>query len=216
MNSLENSRSFCSYYRSMFFKPSKTYQEILKDKRFLKFGFLAVLIPAIGYTLFYFMAYSAGGAPSTFKPWLALPIEEYFYYDIFIVAPSMLLCWIFSSGVVQLLSKLFSGKGSFEQTATIIGFGISIATWSTMIHDLTDAFLGFIGVIDLRAYEAALNGPTFWRGLLLTLFAIYFAWFLTLFTKGIKEVHGISKWKSFFLAVIGLIAYQGVFLIFNR
>lgn len=49
-----------------------------------------------------------------------------------------------------------------------------MAAWSTLIHDLTDGFLGAIGVIDMKAYELALNSPTVWRNLLWTLFAIYF------------------------------------------
>lgn len=216
MKPTQNKRSFWSFYKDLILKPSETFPELLRDDRRVKFGFLAILIPAIGYTLFYIMAWNAGGAPSTFKPWLALPIENYFYYDIFLVAPSILLGWIFSSGSVQLLSLLFSGKGSFEDTVTVIGFGISVATWSTLIHDLTDAFLGFIGVINLREYEEALNAPTFWRALLFTLFAIYIVWFLVLFTKGIRAAHSLSKWKSFMLAFIGLLAYQIVFFVFNR
>lgn len=209
-------KSFWSYYLGYFYKPSSTIRELLADERRLKFGSFAILIPAVGYTLFYIMASSAGGAPSTFKPWLALPIEDYFFYDIFIVAPSLMLCWIFASGLVQLLSHLFSGRGTFEDTAAVLGFGVSVATWSTMLHDLIDSFLAFIGVIDMRAYEAALNGPTFWRGLLLTLFAIYFVWFLVLFTKGIAAAHTLPKRKAFLLAVVGLAAYQVIFLVFNR
>jgi hypothetical protein len=216
MEAAQNERSFWSFYKGLFLKPSKTFQELLIDDRRVKFGFFAILIPTVGYTLFYIMASKAGGAPSTFKPWLAIPIEDYFYYDIFLMAPTMLLCWIFSAGLVHLLSRLFSGIGTYEDTVTVIGFGISVATWSTLIHDLTDAFLAFIGVIDMKEYEAALNAPTFWRTLLLTLFAIYFIWFLILFTKGIATAHSLPKWKSFLLACIGLIAYQVVFLVFIR
>ncbi|MBN1538053.1 MAG: YIP1 family protein [Anaerolineales bacterium] len=216
METTQKRRLFWSFYKGLFLRPTKTFQELLLDDRRVKFGFFAILIPAIGYTLFYFMAWQGGGAPSTFKPWLALPIEDYYYYDIFLVAPSMLLCWISTSGVVHLLSRLFSGEGTYEDTITVIGFGISVATWSTLIHDFTDAFLGFIGVIDLKAYEMALNAPTFWRALLLTLFAIYFIWFLVLFTKGIRTAHSLPLWKSFLLAFIGLVTYQVLFLVFNR
>ncbi len=75
------------------------------------------------------------------------------------LAPSMFLCWVPASGVVQLLSRLSSGTGAFEDTATGLAFGIGVATWASLVHDLTD---GVLGVIDMRAYEAALNGPTFW------------------------------------------------------
>ena len=61
-------KSFFAYYRSMFLAPSRTLAELLRDDRRVKFGFFAVLIPALGYTLFYIMASAAGGAPSTFKP----------------------------------------------------------------------------------------------------------------------------------------------------
>ncbi len=74
-------RSFREYYLGMFLKPRQTYDALMADSRRLKFGTLAVLIPALLYTLFYFMASAAGGAPSTFKPWLAIPTEVYCYFQ---------------------------------------------------------------------------------------------------------------------------------------
>jgi len=126
------------------------------------------------------------------------------------------MCWVLASGIVQLLSRGLSGRGSFEDTAAAVGFGIGIATWSSLVHDLTDAALGAAGVIDMKAYEAALNGPTFWRALLWTLYSIYFVWLLVLFAKGIRLAHTISHWKSAFLALVGFLVYQAVFLVFNR
>ena len=91
-----------------------------------------------GYTLMYLLGSLAGGSPSSFNPWLAIPKEQYFKYDIFIVAPGMFLCWVLTSGVVQLLSRLFSGTGTFEDMAAAVGFGIGVATWASLIHDLTE------------------------------------------------------------------------------
>ena len=133
-------------------KPGQTVAALLKDSRRVRFGILAVLIPAAGYTLMYFCAWIAGGAPSSFKPWLAIPIQQYFKYDIFIVAPSMFMCWVLAAGVTQLLSRLFSAAGSFEETASVFGFGIGVATWASLIHDLIDAVLGALGIIDMKAY----------------------------------------------------------------
>lgn len=48
------------------------------------------------------------------------------------------------------------------------------------------------------------------------LFAVYFIWFLLLFTNGIRVAHSPPKWQAFLLAFIGLLAYRRVFLIFNR
>jgi hypothetical protein len=207
---------FISYYLSYFPRPGRTFEVLLKDSRRVRYAVLSVLIPAVGYTLMYLFAWIAGGAPSSFKPWLAIPMEQYYKYDIFMAAPSMFLCWVLASGVVQLVSRFFSGTGSFEDTATAIGFGIGVATWASLIHDLTNAVLGVIGVIDMKAYEAALNGPTFWRGLLWTLYSLYAAWLVVLFAKGFRASHRLGWAQSILLAFVGLIVYQGVFFIFNR
>jgi hypothetical protein len=68
--------------------------------------------------------------------------------------------------VLQLLSKIFNGKGSFEDTLSVLGFGVGVATLNTILHYLTDAFFGFIGVIKLP--------DTFWLSLLWILVILQF------------------------------------------
>jgi hypothetical protein len=118
-------------------------------------------------------------------------------------------------GVVQLVSPLVASIGSFEDTAVGFGLGIGVATWASLIHDLTDAVLGALGVIDIKEYEAELNGPTFWRALLRILCSIYALWLLTFFTKGIRAVHR-GRWvTSAAFGLVALIVNQGVSVIFN-
>ncbi len=208
--------NFLTLYLRMFYKPKSTFELIFESNKVLKFGFFGILIPAIGYTLFYIMAYLAGGSPSTFKPWLALPIENYFYYDIFLTLPGYYLSWVGASATVYLLSRLMNGVGKFDNILVVIGLGIGVATWSSMLHDLTDAILSVLGVIDMKEYEQLLNAPTFWRGLLLTLYTIYFFWFLTLFAIGIKVSQKFSLFKSLLIALIGMATFQTILLIFIR
>jgi len=214
MNSKNN--NFISLYIRMFTKPGKTFDRLLNSGNKLSYGFYALLIPAVGYTLFYLMAWNAGGSPSTFKPWLNLPIEKYFMYDIFLTIPGYFVSWSTAAVLVFLLSRLLKGNAKFEDILVVIGFGVGIATWSSMLHDLTDAYLATIGVIDMKKYERLLNEPTFWRYLLLTLYLIYFFWFISLFTIGIKKANNFNYLKSITLAIIGLAAYQSLLLIFIR
>jgi len=200
----------------MFYKPESAFETIFKSDKGLKYGFFAFLIPSLGYTLFYIMAYFAGGSPSTFKPWLTIPIEDYFKYDIILSFPGYYLSWIGASVTVYLLSRLMNGKSKFDNILAILGFGIGIATWSSLLHDLTDAFLSIIGVIDMREYEQLLNEPTFWRVLLWSLYTLYFFWFLTLFTIGIRKANGFSLFKSILIALVGLFTFQVILLIFIR
>lgn len=207
---------FIPIYLRMFIRPDSTFDLILDRKSTLKYGFFALLVPIIGYTLFYIMAWKAGGAPSTFKPWLALPVEEYFRYDIFLTLPGYYMAWLGASCTVFLISRLMHGTGSFENILAVIGFGIGIATWSAMLHDLTDALLSTLGVIKMQEYEKLLNEPTFWRYLLLTLYTVYFFWFMYLFSIGIRKVQRFGWARSVFLALIGLVTFQVILFIFIR
>lgn len=208
--------NFLTLYFRMFYKPRSTFRLIFQSNKSLQYGFYSLLIPALGYTVFYIMAYNAGGSPSSFKPWLALPMKEYFKYDIFLALPGYYLSWVGAAGTVYIISRMMKGMISFDNVLAIIGFGIGVATWSSLFHDLTDAFLSLAGVIDMREYEKLLNEPTFWRGLLLTLYTIYFFWFLTLFTIGIKIAQGFGIIRSLVIAFIGLVTFQVILLIFIR
>src|SRR5512147_579851 len=103
---------FFRYYTGTILRPHRTFSELGVDDRRLQFGFWALAINALLYTLVYVFLTHGGGSPSSFAPWLAISREEYYQYDRFILAPSMFACWILAAGVAQLLSKAFSGKGT--------------------------------------------------------------------------------------------------------
>lgn len=207
-------KTFDNYYWSAFIRPGQTFDALVSDKRMLKLGFTAVLIPAVLYTFVYIFLIFGGGQP--FKPWLDIPLDVYYRYNVFFCAPSMFLGWILAAAVVQVLSHLFNGKGTFEQTLAVMGFGIGIASWSTGIHDILTSFLGAIHVIDQRNYELILNSPTIWRAFLWLQMGIYLLWFIFLFSKGAKSVHRVTNWQATLLGIVGFLTYQLFFLIFNR
>ena len=142
--------SFKDYLFGTLLHPRRTFDRLLLDARRLKFGFYAMLISALVYTLVYIFLTMGGGAPSSFAPWLNVPKEVYYYYNRFWLAPSMLGCWILSAGVAYLLSRLVSGKGSYDDTLSVFGFGITLVTFLSALHDLPDSVLGATGLLDLR------------------------------------------------------------------
>jgi hypothetical protein len=208
--------NFRNLYLNMFIKPQTTFSLLFENSNKLRYAFYAFLVPSLGYTAFYIMAYLAGGSPSTFKPWLALPIEQYFKYDIFLTIPGYYLSWIGASATVYLVSKLLYKNAEFDNILVIIGFGLGVATWSSLLHDLTDAVLSVTGVIDMKEYERLLNEPTFWRYMLLTLYTIYFFWFTALFAIGLKIANKFHILKAVAIALVGLLTFQVILLIFIR
>lgn len=208
--------SFRDYYLAAIRRPRRTFDTLLSDSRRLRFGLLAISIPATCYTLVYVFLSVGGGAPSSFTPWLAIPAEVYFFYNQFILAPSMFACWILAAAVAHLLSRPFSGKGSFEDNLTGLGFSISIASLASLLHDLPSSFLGAIGVINMSEYEIALNSPTIWRTILWILYGLYLILFLILFPKAIGAAQRLRRGPAILVGILAFLVYQGVFLIFNR
>ena len=213
---VSNTMLFKGYLTGTLLRPRKTFELLMADSRRLKFGLAAISINAFVYTLVYVFLTIGGGAPSSFTPWLAVPKDVYYFYNQFWLAPSMFAGWILAAGVAHLLSKLFSGQGTFEDTLSALGFGITIATFFSALHDLPDSFLGAIGLLDLRWYEVALNSPTIWRTILFTLYGIALFILVLLSVRGVSASQKIKSGPALFIGVVAAIVYQVMFLVFNR
>lgn len=206
--------SFLRLYGAAVIRPRSTFGQLGGDARLFRFGATAVLITALLYTFVYIFLIMGGGLP--FRPWLSIAPEVYYRYNVFFCAPSMFLGWILSAGVVQVYSRLLGGKGSFEQTLGLMGFGISIASWATGIHDFVTSLLGALHIINQNAYELALNSPTIWRTLLWIQMVVYLLWFILLFTQSIRSAQGLKPVAAVAGGLLGFVVYQGFFFIFNR
>ena len=132
--------SFVKYYSGTATNPLSTFNRLLSDKRRLSFGLYALLITSIVYTFVYVFLIAGGGQP--FKPWLNIPPDSYYKYNVFFCAPSMFLGCILAAGVVHTLTRFFIRTGAFEDTLAVFGFGTSLASWATGIHDLVTSFSG--------------------------------------------------------------------------
>jgi hypothetical protein len=208
--------SFTQYLSGTILHPRRTFDRLLLDQRRLQLGFFAMLISVVLYNLVYIFLTIGGGAPSSFTPWLAVPEEVYYSYNRFWVAPSMLSGWILSAGVAYLLSRLVGGKGSYDDTLGVFGFGITVATFFAALHDVTDSFLGAAGLLDLRWYEVQLNTPTPWRTILWTLYGIALVLLVVYLIIGINKAQKIKLGHALWIGFIAAATYQVFFMVFNR
>jgi len=207
-------KSFGTYYRMTITKPRQAFADLASERRMLPYSFYAVTITALLYTFVYLFLIYGGGKP--FKPWLDIPPENYYRYNIFFCAPSMFLGWILAAGVTHLVSRLWTKQGTFEQILAVFAFGISIASWTTGFHDILTSFLGAIHIISQNEYEAALNSPSIWRTILWIQMTAYLVCFIYFFSISVNVVYQASIKKSVFMGVLGFMTYQLFFLIFNR
>jgi hypothetical protein len=112
--------SFSYYYGSAFLKPNSAFENLVKDKNLLRFSVIAVSKMAMLCTFVYVFLIYGGGQP--FKPWLDIPLNTYYRFNVFFCVPSMFLGWILATGVVHTLSRLIVTAGTFEQSLAVFGF----------------------------------------------------------------------------------------------
>jgi hypothetical protein len=135
---------------------------------------------------------------------------------VFLLAPSMITAWLLAGAIGHLLARWLGGNGTFEDTLGALGFATAIASWWTLLHDLVTSFLGALHVIDQRAYEDAMSGPTPSRDILWTMMLAYLLAFLVLFAKGIAAAHGLRAARAAVVGAFAFVTYQLVFVVFNR
>jgi hypothetical protein len=206
---------FRLFFRS-FIKPANAFDELLANDRYFTYAFIYILFPIAGYTLMYIFLTMGGGAPSVLTPWLNIPKEAYYSVNRFLLAPGMITAWLLAAAVMQILSGLFNGKGTFEQTMSALALGISVAMTPALIHDLPMSFLSALKIINAGEHEIAMNQPTIWRTLLWSFYSIYFIYFIILFPTAVICVHKLSRGISVFIGILCFLVFQTFFLIFNR
>jgi len=208
--------TFISLYLGVVVRPRRALEALLTTPKRGRYAALAVVFTCIAYGLVYFFLARNGGRPTVFHPWLAIPAESYYRFNQYVVVPSILLAWVSAAGFTHLTARAFGGTGSYEDTLIVLGFGLSVASWWTGVHDVVTTFLGFVGVIDQRAYEDAMNSPTPFRTMLWILMFGYATWFVLMFTKGVGAAHRLGVGRAAVAGTVGFVVYQRVFVIFNR
>lgn len=213
---VDDGHPFRALYWRIARHPHAGFVVLLDDPRRLGLGAVALLSNAVLYTLVYVFLALGHGRPTVFTPWLAIDPEQYYRWNVVLLAPSMFMAWLLAGAVAQLMARRAGGRGTFETTLAVLGFGTAIASWFTLLHDLVTSFLGAIGVIDQRAYEDSLSSPTIFRTILWTLMAGYLAGLVVYYARGIAAAHGISARRALVVGTLAFLTYQGVFVIFNR
>lgn len=209
--------SFWRIYARTFTRPGCAMDLLLGAPHALRHGLLALSVTGCTYLAVYFFLWQNGGRPTVFEPWLAIEPEVYYRYNLLLHIPSLIVAWLTASGLAQLGARALGGTGSFEGTLSVLGLGIGVATWTTGLHDVLTTFLGYIGVLNQRAYEDAMNTPGTWpHRLIWLLMSAYLIAFLWLFTRGIQAAHRLSPLRALGVAAGAFCTYQVLFVVVNR
>jgi hypothetical protein len=207
--------SLWGYFAMMVLAPRLTFERLMQDPRRVSLGTRAVLLVATGYTASMVLWFFLGGR-SRIEPWLNIPVESYFFWEIFFIGAVTLGCWILASGVVYLLSKQAGGRGGFEDTLAMLGFAVAVPTLIPLIIDLVLGAAIAFGFAEVSSWVYAMSTPGFWMSLMLVYMLGYLIGLVLLFPIATRAAQNLPTWKALGLGLMGVVVYQGVYFIFIR
>lgn len=204
-------RILFAYLLGTIFQPIPTFGKFLVDRQRLRYAWSGILLISVGYALVDAALSVAGHTPNP-EPFLRIPTGQYYFWLQFISLALYMTCWILAAASMHLLSKVFHGQGSFEDTLAVVGLTTAAATLATLIPDLITSFLGVTGIVEQKALDQFLWGTVYeWFYL-----GLYTLLFVLLYPLAVRAVQKIQVWQAVFVGVFGILVYSCFLFLFNR
>lgn len=207
--------NFWQYFFGAIIKPNDTFSLLLSDSRQLSQSIKSLLLIGFLYT-FTVIGLAIIQADIMIPAWIAIPEDKYYFWEIFFTIPVFTLTWILASGLVQLLSKMFKGAGTFESTAAVLGFALSIPNLVTWIPETIGAVLCLTGVMTQEDWIEIASRPGFWNVFAQIYQFAALAWFIILIWIGVVKVQKLQWWKAGIVSLATVIMVSFFVLIFIR
>ncbi|MFQ6084550.1 MAG: YIP1 family protein [Candidatus Aminicenantia bacterium] len=207
--------SFWSYMGGTVIKPHSTFSRLLIDPRQLIHGAKALLLIGVLYTLTV-IGLAIVRAEIVFPAWIAIPAEDYYFWEIFFALPVYLLGWILAAGLVQLLSKVFKGSGTFEGNLAVLGFAITIPAFVTWIPETIGTILFLLGVMTQKEWMELASRPGFWYFFAVVYQVVALAWYIVLFWIAVAVTQKLHWWQAAIVGTLTIAIIGFVMIIFIR
>jgi hypothetical protein len=206
---------FWSYFSGAVIKPSSTFSRLLKDSQHLIYGVKAFFLIGVLYTLTV-IGLAIVRAEIVFPAWIAIPAENYYFWEIFFTLPVFLLGWILAAGLVQLLSKIFKGNGTFEGTLAVLGFAMAIPAFVMWIPETIVTVLFLLGIMTQKEWIEISARPGFWRFFAAVYQFVALVWYIVLFSIAVSVTQKLRWWQAVIIGTLVVSIIGFVMIIFIR
>jgi hypothetical protein len=177
-------------------------------------GLKHVLTLAILYEIA-ILLWAFGTTKVTLPPFLKIPEEHYYFYELAFLIPLFIITWLLASAMAYLLSKVMGGNGSFD--AILGGFGLTMAVsaYFTLIPDYIQGILWTAGWIPFNEYQELTS-----KGVLLIIVRTYMLAYILahvlLYSATIRQTQKLSRTKSVIVALVSFIGSFAVWITYVR
>ena len=200
-------KDFIAYQIGIIIHPIITLKKYLKHKNRLVYSFITILLFSACYTIGVALAYASGNLSYGIEIILKIPIEKYYLYESFFLLPVTLCTWILLAGLIQVISIPFKGKGSFEDTLSLVGLPFFTLIVFMFIPDM---------IIDYLLPESIVKSYIFWNIINPVRLFLASIWVLIIHIFAVKEVQKIPNIKAIIITVLSYIPYMAIVLTYIR
>jgi hypothetical protein len=192
-------------------RPSHTTEELVNDPHRLRHGITSWLIISFIYGLVAFIG-GLNGLGTVVEPWLPIPARQYYLWMGPLSPLIYIVNFLILAGIIQLLSKLVNGQGSFEDTFAVVSLTFFLPVFLTMWVFETPLLVFFP---EWRRTE--LGGPGYIPECLDTGRQIVgVLWILAILVTAVSRVQRIALWKSAIVVALAAVPAWAVMLTYLR
>lgn len=192
-------KQFWSYCWGIVAHPNTTFKDITGERNKVVYGFAAVMLLSILYSVSVFIGFIKGLSPIEYEPFLRIPTESYYLWQTFFTIPVGLIGWILFAGSAQLLSRSLGGKGTFEDTLAVLGFPFILLLP-----------LSWFPEIMVTVFTPEWWSTTTWDTIDFILIGVSTLWFLIISIVALRRTHNLPFHRAVFTALVSLVPVIGV------
>ena len=192
-------RQFWLYCWGTIVHPDNTFIDVTGKKSKVAYGFAAVMLLSILYSISVFIGFIKGMSPGGYEPFLKIPIESYYLWQTFFTIPVGLIGWILFAGSAQLLSKSLGGQGTFEDNLAVLGLPFVL-----MLP------LSWLPEIMVTVFTPELWGTPKWGTIDVILVGVSTLWFLIVSVIALRRAQNLSLGRAVFTALVSLVPVIGL------
>ncbi len=194
---------YLNYATGIIFHPSKTIRELIEDPRRFKVGLFGVLALGILYAATAFVLYARGVSPVT-PPFIRLPVETYYLYQVFFNLPVALAGWLLMGSTIYL--TIPRPEKTYQDVLGLIGLPYGILVLPFIWLPETLAAIG----------GASVWYANWWRILTPIRVASGTIWVYLVCAFAVKEFYRLGLTRSLLHTLAGLLAGLSMSLVFIR
>ena len=205
-----SAKSFWYYFFGTVFFPHQAFRKLTEQPRSLAKGLKSVLLIGLLYTLTV-AGFAVSGAVPMIPSWIPIPSQNFYFWEIFFVLPTLLLAWILSAATSHLLghSHRADARPGFANNLAAAGFAITLPLFIIWVPVTAAAVLMLLGMSQVELVDT-LSTPEFWQSFALFCPILAVFWMFLLFATAASAVQKARFLKALLFSLVTVAIFVAV------